>query len=91
MKTYTLEEIGTHVFHINEASVVGGNVRLEVIVGRHENEVEACQIEFPLPPAYAGQEEHISGFSGMHMVSFQDGLLADARSVWGYSCPCERI
>lgn len=88
MNTYTPEEIGQSVFHIEEAKVEGSEVVLSALVDRYNNEAEACLIRFPIPPEYQGHEAEVPQFSGMHMVGFEHGLLADARTVWGYVCPC---
>lgn len=86
--TYSIQEIGRAVFHINTARVEDGKIVLEVLIDRCNNEVEQSLIEFPTPPEYQGKEEYIPEFCGMHMMGFEGGQLADARTVFGYVCPC---
>ncbi len=84
---YTVEQIGRRAFHLESIEFLSGECHLQIILSEDNSQEEATVI-YEYPPEFAEVVEALAEACPIHMVGFQDGLLADAKSVWGYVCPC---
>jgi len=85
--------LGNKAFHLESLSYSGGNTaQLDVLYRDRDNGIVRETVEYAVPPGFGEVVKALAGQCPMHMVGFQeqDGqlYLADARTVWGYSCPC---
>ena len=87
-----VEGMGHRVFHIESIAIKGSDALLEVVFRGDDNGWEKDMLIYPFPPDFLPVLEALKDACPVHMVGFQeqDGkmYLADARTVWGYLCPC---
>lgn len=91
MTTHTSAEVGRKAFHLQSIEIKEGVATLSIIVVI-DNAPEEWVVEYVPPSAFIPVVEALAEVCPMHMVGFEtdeEGLkLADARTVWGYVCPC---
>jgi hypothetical protein len=85
---WTVARVGRKPFHLEVIDLGHETAQLHAIIAQ-ENVAQKIIIDYEFPPDFASVMQALAERAPIHMVGFEDGLLADAHSVWGYVCPCQ--